>query len=137
MTAARQVAVIAYRRSAIGLELCLTRRTDSTRWGIPKGYIDPGDTPEQAALTEALEEAGLKGQIIGAAIGTYEYTKWKNPVTVAVYLMDVSDEQERWEEMRFRERRWCSTADAAVLLASHPIRPLWSRVAHSLPALGG
>jgi 8-oxo-dGTP pyrophosphatase MutT (NUDIX family) len=130
---ARQVAVIAYRHSAKGLEVCLTRRRDSTRWGIPKGYIDPGDTPEQAALTEAWEEAGLKGQIVGGAIGTYEYTKWKNPLTVAVYLMDVSAAQEVWQEMKVRERRWSSITDAAGLLATHPIRPLWDRVTHSLP----
>jgi ADP-ribose pyrophosphatase YjhB (NUDIX family) len=46
----RQVAVIAVRRNGVP-ELCLIRRKDSDKWGIPKGFIDPGDSPEEAALT--------------------------------------------------------------------------------------
>lgn len=128
----RQVAVIAVRRGNAGLELCVTRRKDSGQWGIPKGHIDRGDTPEQAALNEAFEEAGLRGQIIGDAIGTYEYEKFGAPLTVAVYVMDVLEEEEGWQEMRLRDRSWHSLADAAGLLADHPILSLWDRVADSL-----
>jgi 8-oxo-dGTP pyrophosphatase MutT (NUDIX family) len=32
--------------------------TDSWGWEIPAGHIDPGETPEQAARREALEETG-------------------------------------------------------------------------------
>jgi 8-oxo-dGTP pyrophosphatase MutT (NUDIX family) len=127
-----QVAVIAVRRRLGGLELCVIRRKNSGRFGIPKGFIDRGDTPEQAALNEAFEEAGLKGQILGDAIGTYQYKKWRAPLTVAVYLMDVLEEEERWQEMRFRDRSWHSIDDAARLLADHPIQPLWERVTDSL-----
>ena len=52
-TTPRQVAVIAVRRRARDVEVCLIRRRYSARWGVPKGFIDPGDTPEEAALTEA------------------------------------------------------------------------------------
>lgn len=127
-----QVAVIAVRRRPDGLEMCVTRRKTSGRWGIPKGYIDRGDTPEQAALNEAFEEAGLRGEIIGDAIGTYEYKKWHAPLTVAVYVMDVLEEEEDWQEMGLRDRSWHSLDDAARLLEDHPIQSLWDRVADSL-----
>jgi 8-oxo-dGTP pyrophosphatase MutT (NUDIX family) len=34
---------------------------------FPKGTIDPGETPQQAALREAFEESGLHGEITGLA----------------------------------------------------------------------
>lgn len=71
----RQVAVIAVRRDGEGVKVCLIRRKDSEKWGIPKGFIDRGDTAEQAALNEACEEAGLRGRIMGGSVGSYDYEK--------------------------------------------------------------
>jgi len=34
-------------------------------WDLPKGKIDPGETPEQAALREVQEETGLKNATLG------------------------------------------------------------------------
>jgi 8-oxo-dGTP pyrophosphatase MutT (NUDIX family) len=125
---ARQVAVVAIRRGHDGVDVCLIRRKGSKKWAIPKGFIDRGDTPEQAALNEALEEAGIKGELLDGAVGTYEYEKWSAPLTVAVYVMVVVEEQADWMEMTFRERSWRSVDEAAVLLAHHPVLSLWERV---------
>lgn len=118
----RQVAVVPVRRSSRAVEICLIRRHDSRKWGIPKGFIDRGDTPEQAALNEAREEAGLNGEIIGGALGTYEYQKWEACLTVAVYVMRVRKVDTKWLEMSFRKRKWTSLAEAEELLAHHPAR---------------
>ena len=125
---AKQVAVIPVRRLDGKLEVCLIRRKDTQKWAIPKGFIDRGDSPEQAALNEAAEEAGLKGEVRGSAIGVYAYQKRDAELTVAVYLMEVSKEQKEWLEMRFRERRWFALEEAAELLSSHPVQPLWEQV---------
>ncbi|MCC7245429.1 MAG: NUDIX hydrolase [Saprospiraceae bacterium] len=34
-------------------------------WDMPKGKIDPGETPEQAAVREVMEETGLKNVDLG------------------------------------------------------------------------
>lgn len=120
----RQVAVVPVRRSNRTVQICLIRRHDSRRWGVPKGFIDRGDSPEQAALNEAREEAGLKGEIVGGAIGTYEYQKWEADLTVAVYVMNVRKADAKWLEMSFRKRKWASLAKAEELLAKHPVRAL-------------
>ncbi len=36
---------------------------------LPKGHIEPGESPEQAALREVREEAGLPVPVIVAALG--------------------------------------------------------------------
>jgi 8-oxo-dGTP pyrophosphatase MutT (NUDIX family) len=128
----RQAAVIAFRRHREELEVCLIRRKDSQKWGIPKGFIDPGVSPEQAGLTEAVEEAGLCGQIIGQVVGMYEYEKFGSPCMVAVYVMQVLEQRRDWREMKLRERRWFSLDEAAALLASHSVASLWDRISERL-----
>lgn len=43
-----------------------------TRWGLPKGAVSEGETSEQAALREVLEETGLEARIV-RLIDTIEY----------------------------------------------------------------
>jgi len=123
----QQAAAIAVRRRARSLQVCLIRRKDSGTWGIPKGVVDHGDTREETALNEAWEEAGLKGRLIGDAIGTYKYKKWDKTLRVAVYVMEVLDQADTWEEAGFRERRWTSFEKAVERLTRHPVRPLLER----------
>ena len=127
-----QAAAIPFRRFGEDLQVCLIRRKGSRRWGIPKGFVDPGDTPEQTALNETWEEAGLRGRLAGDPIGCYTYAKWSNTYTVAVYLLEVLEQEDRWEEENFRERRWVTFDEAASLLARSPVRPLLDRAIRAL-----
>ena len=40
--------------------LLMLRRGDSGRWGIPGGFMEPGETIEETARRELLEETGLR-----------------------------------------------------------------------------
>lgn len=124
----QQAAVIPFRGTGKNLEICVIRRKGSKKkWGIPKGFVDRGDTAKEAALKEASEEAGLKGKLIGDPLGSYEYEKWGTGLEVTVYLMEVKDEDDDWDEADFRERRWTSFDEAAELLDRHPVQPLLGR----------
>jgi hypothetical protein len=57
--------------------------------------------------------------------------------TVAVYLMQVLDQRNRWQEASFRERRWTSLNDAILLLSDHPVRPLLDRAISVLAVAPG
>lgn len=120
--------MVPVRKKRKRVQVCLIRRTRSRRWGIPKGFVDPGDTPQEAGLTEAIEEAGLRGRIRGRMVGTYSYEKYGKSLKVAVYLMQVRDAQKDWDERSFRKRQWFSPKQAASRLQKHPVRGLWDRV---------
>ena len=45
-------------------EVLLIKRRDIPVWVLPGGGIDPGETPEHAAVREALEETGLQVEIL-------------------------------------------------------------------------
>ena len=51
-------------------KVLLQRRGDRNRWGFPGGAIEPGETPETAAVRETKEETGLDVSI-GRLIGVY------------------------------------------------------------------
>jgi len=57
-----QAAAIAIRGAGEKLQVCLIKKKDSRKWGIPKGIVDPGQTHGATALNGAWEEAGLKGR---------------------------------------------------------------------------
>ena len=52
-------------------------RRGRRRWTLPKGRIDPGETPESAALREVYEESGLRASIVRPIVvheGRWHYT---------------------------------------------------------------
>ncbi len=63
---------IVFRRDGERTFVLLIR--DSYRnWGFPKGHIEAGEDPQQAALREVGEETGLGALAIRAAVETIEW----------------------------------------------------------------
>jgi 8-oxo-dGTP pyrophosphatase MutT (NUDIX family) len=100
MSRRAQAGVIPFRRKKGAIEICLIRNRGRKKWKIPKGFVDPGESVEQAALKEAWEEAGLTGKLVGAPM------------------------KDKWEESRFRERAWSPADSAFAMLKKHPVRSL-------------
>jgi len=65
----RQAAVVPLADGQVGLVTSSSGR----RWVVPKGMIDPGHSPGEAALIEAWEEAGLVGVLDPEPAGSYLY----------------------------------------------------------------
>ena len=59
-------------RPGDSLELCLIRPAGRSVWALPKGWVEPGETHEMAALREIREETGLDG-VIQADLGEIDY----------------------------------------------------------------
>ncbi len=108
---------VVYRRRDDGaVEVCLAaRRTrrGELAWGLPKGLVEPEETPETAALREVLEESGLEAEIEGD-LGTIRYFYvWEGVRVrkqVRFFLMrmtggDVEDHDEEMEQVRWFELR--------------------------------
>lgn len=110
----RQSAVIPYRIRDHKLEILVISTSKRKRWGVPKGIHDPGKTAQASAANEAMEEAGVLGNVLDVEVGRYSYAKWGATCTVHVYPMEVTAvlPPDRWPESH-RGREWLSATAAA------------------------
>jgi diadenosine hexaphosphate hydrolase (ATP-forming) len=104
-------------------ERVVLRRTILGEWVFPKGWIDPGETPEQAAIREAREETGIQAQIIRPA-GNAAYEADGEVRDVIYYLMRVTDSPE-WSEHAGIDAASFPVAEVASVLSFKNIRELW------------
>ena len=111
-----QASTVAYRHVADEIEFCLITTINKGRWGFPKGNIEDGESPADAALEEALEEAGLRGQITDPPLGEYEFRKLGKRRNVVVLLLHVDEVKKVWPEAGRRKRRWVAPDKARQLL---------------------
>lgn len=111
-----QACAVPYRFYGGRLEVCLVTSMKSRRWIFPKGFVELDETEPEAALKEAWEEAGLRGQIVGDRLGTYVRRKVRAQLRVCGYLMQVDEASRRWKESHLRRRCWVSIADAYAQL---------------------
>ncbi len=84
---------------------------------VPKGIKEPELSLQDFAAKEALEEAGVVGEVAEEALGSYVYEKWDSDCSVTVYPMKVTRlvPEEEWEE-RHRGRQWMSPNKAVKQL---------------------
>jgi len=114
---------VAFRWKDSEAEMAIVSVKPKLKWQLPKGIVDPGESPQAAAVREVREEAGVETEPL-KLIETIEYwyrsVKYGKPVRyhkfVHFYLMeyqrgDVSDHDHEVEEAR-----WVSLDEALELL---------------------
>lgn len=123
-----QAACVPYRVTGDGYEILLIT-TRKGKWTMPKGIIDPGETPQETAAKEALEEAGVLGEIEGEAIGDFDYEKWDEELNVQVFLLRVTEVVDDYEDSSFRRRSWLKPAEARERIRSRALGVLDAAIA--------
>lgn len=113
-----QYAALPYRTAGEKTEVLLVTSLGTKRWIIPKGWPMNGRAPHEAAAREALEEAGVFGEVGSEAIGSYRYDKRRKsgvtvPCTVEVFPLDVTAQRKRWREKGRRKVQWFAAEEAA------------------------
>lgn len=99
-----------------GWETALVHRPDRADWTLPKGKLDPGESPEQGALREVHEETGYRC-LLGRFVGQVEYQDRRgHPKIVSYWLMQPVDGGFRPSD-EVDELRWLPLGDAAHLLS--------------------
>jgi 8-oxo-dGTP pyrophosphatase MutT (NUDIX family) len=115
-----QFAALCYRVKNEKVQFCLVTSRRSGRWIVPKGWPMNGQTPMDAAATEAFEEAGVRGKIEPRPIGVFSYYKVhsKNelPCIAVVYPLKVKKVLRTWPEHKERNRKWLSRKKAAAIV---------------------
>lgn len=115
--------------------VCMVTSSSRRRWVLPKGQIDPGHTPGEAALVEAWEEAGLLGGLDPEPAGSYVYEKLGRECHVLVYRMTVTEIRDEWPEKGLRERVWLTPLEVLDRVEEAGLREILRQVFRlTLPA---
>ena len=126
-----QYGALCWRLADSNVEVLLISSRDTGRWVIPKGWPIPGLSPEAAAMQEAWEEAGVRGQVNPICLGRYGYLKGLSvdttvPCAVAVYGVRVERLAADYPEVKVRRRNWVPVAEAATLVDEIGLREMFA-----------
>lgn len=121
-----QSAVVPYKIEKGSIYILLITSKSKKKWIIPNGRIEKNFTPQESALKEAEEEAGVKGMITNDTVGWYSYLKQKTGKInkVMVFPMKVTEELETWKEMNLRSRAWCTLEEVLKKISNRDISQL-------------
>ncbi|KAH9622693.1 hypothetical protein KSS87_006906 [Heliosperma pusillum] len=98
---------------------------------FPKGGWENDETVEEAAVREAVEEAGVKGDLM-ELLGSYKFKSKSHKdeycpeglCKAAMFALLVNEELESWPEQNTRSRYWLTVTEAAK-----SCRHAWMRAA--------
>jgi len=116
------------------------RGGNSVTWTLPKGTPDPGESTEETALREVVEETGLEVRIV-EPLGSIEYAFMQAGTriqkTVHYFLMEPTGGDLARHDKEFERVRWVSFDEAGSLLSFATERELVAAAAERVAALGG
>lgn len=107
---------ILYRKTEKAVEYLLLFQKKSQTWSFPKGHMDNGETEEQTAMREVLEETGLKATLSPNFREEvfYQIDNFINR-KIVLFLSEVSREP-IIRENEIQLYRWVNSAQAKALL---------------------
>ena len=132
---------VVFRRRDSRVEVALISVGERSRWQLPKGLVDAGETPEAAALREAREETGIETELV-APIDKIEY--WYYATNrggrvrfhkfVHFYLLRYLSGDVRGHDWEVNEARWVEIGEARTMLAFAGERKVVERAREMLAA---
>lgn len=111
----------------------------ATTWALPKGIVDPGETPAETALREAYEETGVHARLwekLGDVRYVYTWDGERVFKVVSFYLAHARGGRigalPPGMEIEVADARWLPLADGPTLLAYEGEREMAAKAAGRL-----
>lgn len=108
---------VVFKKEGGAIKVCLISKKGGSIWALPKGRVDQGETPEDTARREVLEETGHLAEV-GEKIDQIEYHfYWKENRTlyhkvVYFYLMPLVQENARRRDQEADSVAWFTLGEA-------------------------
>ena len=112
--------------------ILVVRASRTPDWVLPKGHIEADESPEETAVREVREEAGVEATPV-AYLGELTFTSPRgDEVHAGYFLMEYVRDVPAMED---REILWCSMDEALELLRFENTRTLIRRASSPLPVI--
>jgi 8-oxo-dGTP pyrophosphatase MutT (NUDIX family) len=102
---------------------------------LPKGHLDPGETPEQAAAREVREEAGVEADLVrklGDVRYWYQRDGRRIPKVVSFYLFSYRSGDPADHDHEIEDARWMPLDEARTALTYSGEREMIQRAMEAL-----
>ena len=100
-------------------------------WSLPKGHVEAGETPEDAAVREVEEETGIRGSVL-APLGVIDFwfvaEQRRVHKTVHHFLLEAEGGELSDEDVEVVEVAWVDLDDVPATLAYADERRLLEKV---------
>jgi ADP-ribose pyrophosphatase YjhB (NUDIX family) len=107
--------------------LAISGKKQPEHWIFPKGHIAPGETPEESAKREVLEETGFVAKV-RSPLADIQFQDQSKSIRVRFFLMAYTSTAGSGEQ---RKKRWCTYREGLRLLTFEDSRALL-RTAHTI-----
>jgi len=134
---------VAFRWKDSEPEIAIVSMKPKLRWQLPKGIVDPGESPEVTAIREVREEAGVETERL-RLIETIEY--WYRSVRdgepvryhkfVHFYLLQYLSGDVAEHDHEIEEARWVSFEEAIEMLDFKSEREVVEKAREMIAARG-
>lgn len=105
------------RKASDEIKFLLIRNKRSAHWGFPKGHIEQGETQEETAIREVLEETGLNIEILPGFVKKSEYTiQGRIEKSVSIFLAKTEETSYSLQEEEIEECGWFGYEEALKTL---------------------
>ncbi|MBO5360262.1 MAG: NUDIX domain-containing protein [Clostridia bacterium] len=119
---------VVFRNIAGEIRYLLIKNKRSANWGFPKGHIENGETKEETAKREVLEETGIRIKIIPGFVSTSEYTiQGKVEKSVSIFVASTTDTQTKIQQEEIEDYIWLNYAKAIKTLKFENDRSILER----------
>lgn len=104
---------VVFRNTQEGREYLLIRNKRSEHWGFPKGHIEEGETEQQTARREVLEETGLHIDLLPLFSSRSSYKiQGRVEKQVTIFLATTRDTKTVIQESEIDDYAWMHLDDA-------------------------
>ncbi len=115
----RAAGYVLFREQGEKREYLLVRNRNGRHWGFPKGRIETGESPEEAARREVAEEVGIRDLRPISFSRTIHYSFIRNGKLIhkeVTYFLAETDEEGILNDEELVEMRWLSFVEALTTL---------------------
>ncbi|MFH0803226.1 MAG: reverse transcriptase-like protein [bacterium] len=112
---------VVYKKEGSQYKVCLIAKKGGRIWALPKGRVEPGETPEETAYREVREETGFVAEVREKIDEINYYFYWKDNQTlyhkiVFFYLMPLKEEVFHGRDSEADIVRWHTLGEAYRML---------------------
>ena len=115
MKTEKSCGAVVFRTHENETQILLIRHYNGGHWAFPKGHVEKGETEEQTALREILEETGLSVQLDTGYRKVVTYSPRRDVIKDVVYFVALADDSIAVaQEGEISRVKWVDMADAVT-----------------------